>query len=256
MSETFFPPYTWVQYSKRVAQKIERPRAGGSFTKEDAEARGMHLAVGSDGQLSEGNAIQIYLLVDPLDGLVVDAKYQLLGQSALIAAGEVATDFAIGKNYDQVRRVTADLLDRAVRDNSKEPAFPWQTSGHLNLTISALVEAAEACEGLPLPKNYSTPVSGDPFEGVSPEEVENWTSLPKEEQLGIIDRVLEQDVRPYIALDAGGVELLTIEDSRLVTIRYQGSCTSCLSSVGATLSYIQKMLQTKVHPELIVSPEM
>ena len=63
-------------------------------------------------------------------------------------------------------------------------------------------------------------------------------------------------MRPYIALDAGGVEVLNLVDDHQVLIAYQGSCTSCYSAVGTTLSYIQQVLRNKVHPSLVVVPDI
>ena len=72
----------------------------------------------------------------------------------------------------------------------------------------------------------------------------------------LIEEVLDRDVRPYIALDAGGIVVLNlIHDTELV-IAYQGSCTSCYSSIGTTLSYIQQVMRAKIHPDLVVVPDI
>lgn len=63
-------------------------------------------------------------------------------------------------------------------------------------------------------------------------------------------------MRPYIALDAGGIEVINLIEDKQVIIAYQGSCTSCYSSIGTTLSYIQQTLRAKVHPDLVVIPDM
>ena len=63
-------------------------------------------------------------------------------------------------------------------------------------------------------------------------------------------------MRPYIALDAGGVEVINLLEDKEVIIAYQGSCTSCYSAIGTTLSYIQQVLRAKVHPSLVVVPDI
>lgn len=80
--------------------------------------------------------------------------------------------------------------------------------------------------------------------------------LSLKEKIAVIEHVLDEDVRPYIALDAGGVEVLNLLNDHEVIITYQGTCTSCYSSVGTTLSYIQETLRRKVHPDLSVIPDV
>ena len=72
----------------------------------------------------------------------------------------------------------------------------------------------------------------------------------------VIEEVLDRDIRPYIALDGGGVELLNLLQDKEVIIAYQGTCTSCFASAGTTLSYIQQVLRAHVHPELDVVPNL
>ena len=65
----------------------------------------MRLAEGKSGTLAEGNALVLYWLVDKDDGIIVDARFQVYGQSVLIGAAETTCDLLIGKNYDQAKRI-------------------------------------------------------------------------------------------------------------------------------------------------------
>jgi NifU-like protein len=76
------------------------------------------------------------------------------------------------------------------------------------------------------------------------------------QKLQVLEKVMDQQVRPYIALDGGGVEVINLLNDREVIISYQGNCTSCFSAVGATLSYIQQVVKAKVHPSLVVVPNL
>lgn len=248
--------FPWSRYSKKMIGKIEHPRSLGIFSKEQAEERGMFLAEGDAGSFSEGNKIHFYWLVDPDDGIIVDVRFQLYGQSALIGAAEAVSDLLIGKNYDQARRITSELIDKQVRDRSDEVAFPKETSPHLNLVLEALDHASETCQGLPLADNYvvsPTPsFIGEVLEGGYP----GWETLSLTQKLALIEEVVARDVRPYIELDAGGVEILDLKNEWQVLIAYQGSCTTCFSATGTTLSYIQQVLRAKVHPNLEVIPNL
>lgn len=249
-------PFPWARYSKKLSAKIENPRSVGIFTAHESEARGMRLAEGIEGSVEAGNAIHLYWLVDTDDGIIVDAKFQVYGQSALIGAAEIACELVIGKNYDQAKRMTADLIDRHVRDKAEEPAFPRETYPHLNLILNAIDTAAEQCIDIPFADSYAAPPVpnglGEVVEGGYP----GWLELPLKKKIAVIEQVLDQDVRPYIALDAGGVEVINLIEDKEVIITYQGSCTSCYSAIGTTLSYIQQVLKNKVHPQLTVTPDI
>lgn len=66
-----------------------------------------------------------------------------------------------------------------------------------------------------------------------------------------INAILDDRVRPALAGDGGGLEVLRLENKQL-TIRYQGACGSCPSSITGTLMAIQNMLQMEIDEELSV----
>lgn len=251
-----FPAFLWSRYSKKLHRKIEKPHCIGFFTKEAAEARQMRLAEGREGRVQDGNAVAFYWLVDPDDGIIVDARFQAYGQSALIGAAEIACELVIGKNYDQAKRISADLIDKQVRDRADEPAFPREMAPHLNLILDAIENAAEQCLDIPFDDAYvRTPIPtdlGDVVEGGYP----GWQELTVKQKMTVIEEVIARDIRPYIELDEGGVEVVNLINEREVIIAYKGSCTSCFSATGTTLSYIQQTLKAKVHPDLIVIPDL
>ncbi len=84
----------------------------------------------------------------------------------------------------------------------------------------------------------------------------NRIELSQEKKLAVIEAVLDEEVRPYVELDAGGIVVQQLIDDKELAIAYQGACTSCFSAIGTMLSTIQQIVQTKVHPELIVVPNM
>jgi NifU-like protein len=249
-------PFPWCLYSRKLAMKVETPRSAGIFKEEEALERGVRLAVGEAGSYQDGAIVVFYWLVDKEEGMILDAKYQAYGPSSLIGAAEAACDLLIGKNYDQARRITSDLIDRQLRDKENEPAFPEAAYPYLNLVIDAMEKGSEKCSDLPLPTLYVAPPVpldiGEVREGGYP----GWKELSLRQKIGVIDEVLDQDIRPYIALDEGGVQVINLLQDKEVIISYQGSCTSCYSSVGSTLSYIQHVLRAKVHPDLVVTPDI
>ena len=152
-------PFPWALYSKKLIKKIENPRALGVFTAEEAEERLMRLAIGEEGSFKEGNWVRFYWLVDKDDGMIVDVRFQAYGQSALIGAAEACAELLVGKNYDQAKRITADLIDKQLQDKESQQSFPRECYPHLNLVLSATENASETCTDLPLPTLYVAPPS-------------------------------------------------------------------------------------------------
>jgi Fe-S cluster biogenesis protein NfuA len=66
-----------------------------------------------------------------------------------------------------------------------------------------------------------------------------------------INQLLDQKVRPALAGDGGGLQVLGI-DGFTVKIRYQGACGSCPSSITGTLMAIEGLLRRDVNPSIIV----
>ena len=71
------------------------------------------------------------------------------------------------------------------------------------------------------------------------------------ELLQQINELLDDRVRPALAGDGGGLEVLGM-DGKTLHIRYQGACGSCPSSVTGTLMAIQNLIQTEIDESLQV----
>ena len=74
-----------------------------------------------------------------------------------------------------------------------------------------------------------------------------------EAYLKYFNEVLDEEVRPFVALDGGGVDVISIQGNE-VTISYSGNCVGCFSSTGSTLSFIQEILREKLTPSLQIIP--
>ncbi len=84
-----------------------------------------------------------------------------------------------------------------------------------------------------------------------PAEKEVVINEDEDELLKKINEILNQRVRPYLASDGGGLEVLGVEGHR-VMIRYQGACGSCPSSISGTLAAIEGLLKRDLNPSLEV----
>ncbi|MBX3009407.1 MAG: NifU family protein [Melioribacteraceae bacterium] len=84
-------------------------------------------------------------------------------------------------------------------------------------------------------------------------EVPQMSSEEETELLKKINEILDTRVRPALAGDGGGLEVIGLEGTTL-SIRYQGACGSCPSSIRGTLVAIENLLRREVSPSIEVIP--
>jgi Fe-S cluster biogenesis protein NfuA len=65
-----------------------------------------------------------------------------------------------------------------------------------------------------------------------------------------ITRMLDEQVRPYLLADGGGLKILGLEANRL-KVHYQGSCGTCPTATTGTLYAIESMVR-RIDPEIQV----
>ncbi len=207
---------------------------------EEAARRGMHLFLGKAGSFEKGEHLTLYLLVDTSDGKIADCKWDCFGPSELSQATELATRKLIRRPYREAARLSASALS---------------VSAFTNLVIDAAEEAADrAIEVLGSLREAPEKMVGV-LETTEAALYPDWVTIPASEQRAIVEEVIASDVRPYIELDEGGIEILKIEQFQ-IQIRYAGACTSCYSATGATLEAINQILRQKIHPDLVVVPDL
>jgi Fe-S cluster biogenesis protein NfuA len=80
---------------------------------------------------------------------------------------------------------------------------------------------------------------------------EDFVTSSDEQKAEVIEALLDIAIRPALANDGGGLDILGIEGN-VVKIHYQGACGSCPSSTTGTLSYIETFLKEALHPDLRV----
>ncbi len=70
-------------------------------------------------------------------------------------------------------------------------------------------------------------------------------------KLAEIEAILDERIRPYLVGDGGWLEVLELADNQL-SIRYEGACGSCPSSLTGTLMAIENMIKDEIDPEITV----
>lgn len=65
-----------------------------------------------------------------------------------------------------------------------------------------------------------------------------------------INKMLDEQVRPYLLADGGGLKVLGLDGNRL-KVHYQGACGTCPTATSGTLYAIESMVK-RVDPEIQV----
>jgi Fe-S cluster biogenesis protein NfuA len=63
-----------------------------------------------------------------------------------------------------------------------------------------------------------------------------------------INQMLDEQVRPYLLADGGGLKVMGLEDN-ILKVHYQGACGTCPTATTGTLYAIESMVK-RFHPEI------
>lgn len=220
-------------YGKKIVERFENPKNCGTL----CGRKEIPLVTGSN--VENGIKITLYLLIDAEDGIIADAKFQAIAPPLIIAATDILCDLILRKNYEVARNLRPESILKALDDDDI----------NLNPILDTLQSATQKAALLDLPK---TPLPKENKGSGMPE----WHSFSKQQKLAQIEKIIEEEIRPYIEMDEGGIEVQDLINDKELVIAYKGACTSCFSSIGATLNSIQEILQAKLHPDLSVTPDL
>ena len=85
----------------------------------------------------------------------------------------------------------------------------------------------------------------------------NFETMTLVQKIKAIDLVVDENVRQFLIMDGGNMEIIDVKDSDEhidVYIRYLGACSSCASSTTGTLFAIEAALKEKLSEKIRVLP--
>ena len=156
------------------------------------------------------------------------------GVARSYGSADQASDDALATSlFDIGHVVSVFYMDRMITVE-KDDEGDWDD---LLPTLAVPIRAAEAVNS---PADVGAAVGGSIGAVISDDP-----------RLARINEILDDKVRPALMGDGGYLEVLGLADHTL-SIRYQGACGSCPSSLTGTLMAIEGMLKQEVDPELEV----
>ncbi len=95
------------------------------------------------------------------------------------------------------------------------------------------------------------PAHNSDFSPPGAKRIDRETLSPELQQ---IEEILDRTIRPGLKSDGGDIDVVSFENNEL-TVRYQGACGTCPSSMGGTLNAIQDILRREFNPDITIYPE-
>lgn len=97
--------------------------------------------------------------------------------------------------------------------------------------------------------NEGKPIVGDGYKEMLEEE---WKKKRESGELNDINEriieIIDQQIRPWIEQDGGGIEFVSFEEGRLI-VRLYGACSSCSSATITLKAGVEKILKSMI-PEI------
>lgn len=224
--------------SAKALARLRDLRQVGELTAEQATMRGLTLVETTHGAEHAADHIRLMLLVDEA-GVVRDARYRTLATGVQLAAYDQLVEMAIGRTLEQAATITPAEVDAKLRD---DPTVPVLALGdEKDQPYYVMVKAHERRSGV-------APAAA-PQTGVASQLP--WVDIGLFEKVRRIEGVLDQHVRPALASDGGGIDLVDLKGDDLY-VQYHGACGSCSSSIGGTLQFITDSLNNYLGTRLAV----
>lgn len=268
-------------YSEKVMDHYRNPRNVGVI--EDASA------IGTTGNISCGDSLTLYLKIDE-NNVITDAKFQTFGCGSAVASSSILTEMVIGKTVEEAQKISnkdiaealgglpaqkihcsvmgqealEDALEKFTGIKHEEEdrvickCFDVKESQlrHLikenNLdTIEKIQNYTKACSGCQHCREEIEEIMTEELHLQKEEKVVPPTPLTKTQMILKVNKVLENYISDELRKDGGDIELIDVEDNR-VLVKLQGACKSCPSSTLTLKNFVEKTLKDHISQDITV----
>ena len=188
--------------AKAIA-RLAALRHVGELTEADASSRSLKLVVTDHGAASAPDHINLTLLVDNA-GIVKDARFRSPAKDGMLAAYDLITEQAIGRTLEDAARFTPRQADTQLRDANGGAVLDVVATNHpdADQPFYVLRKALERFQGAKAVTDAVLPA------GAGVAATLPWMDVGLFEKVRRIEAVLDTHVRPALASDGGGLDLV------------------------------------------------
>ena len=270
-------------YTKSVMDHFTNPRNVGKIDNADG--------IGEVGSLACGDALKLYLKINPQTGKIEDAKFQTFGCASAIASASALTEIIKGKSLEEAKAITNDDIAKFLG------GLPEQKM-HCSVMGQEALEAAIAnYRGEKVVEHAETPVvckcfwideeklrhviqenklstveevthytkAGggcggcipdiqrilDDMKGVAHPSEATKPAMTNLQRIKLITEVIDTKIAPMLRMDGGDIELVDI-DGKNVIVKLRGACAGCPGARATLQNLVQGTLRQEVSEDIII----
>jgi NifU-like protein len=227
-----------------VLDRLSHLRFQGTLSEADAIREGRTLITTAHGAQQAPEHINLWLLADAT-GVVRAVRYATNAQGELLAVYDVMAELCLDAALSYIATVTPRMVEARLRGALSEPVLVLGADADIPFYV--LTKAVERATGK---VTESTPPPASPA-STDGSQLLPWTDIGLFEKVRRIEGVLDAHVRPALASDGGGMDLVDLKADELF-VQYHGACGSCSSSIGGTLQFVQDSLNNHLGTALQV----
>lgn len=269
------------EYTDKVKDHFLNPRNVGVM--DDADG------VGEVGSVACGDALTFYFKLDE-NGKIKDATFQTFGCASAIASSSALTEMVKGLTLEEAKNITNDNIAEYLGGLPKEKmhcsvmgreALEKAIACHLNEPEKE-IDGQIVCECFGVTdREIERVVTENKLETIEDvtdyvkagggcgnchdsiqeiiDKVHGIVRIPRKfplklntlQKIKLIEESLEKEINPTLKKDAGYLELLDVDDNRVV-VKFRGNCASCSKSNFTLKHYVESRLRELVSPDLVV----
>lgn len=179
-------------------------------------------------ELDQDKLMEVYGHVDN-EGCLTQAYFQT--NFAGIDLGFIDALFhnIQGKSRRNLIVLSSREIENFMRDINHEPAFPSDNapSDEIWKVIDVLIN--EINKALSPSLELSS-------------LMENYVEKPLVEKIKSVEHLIDKAIRPSLEKDGGDIKLVNINGNQIL-VNFQGNCSNCPSSTGATLEFVSDVFK-------------
>jgi NifU-like protein len=137
----------WEQYSQKVQERMNNPKALGELTETDAKTKNARLIVADFGAESCGDAVRLFWLVNKYDQ-IIESKFKSFGCGTAIASSDAMAELCIGKTVDEAMKINNLDVEFFLRDEPNIPSVPPQKMHCSVMAYDVILEAVAQYKGV------------------------------------------------------------------------------------------------------------